>query len=196
MIIGVTGLIGSGKSQVAAVFGSLGAEVVNADAIGREVVDSDPGLLYSLVLEFGDAILTPQKTLNRRQLGQLAFASPSGATRLNRIVHPALLNRLDGYVADARRKKTILVIDAALLIFWNYHKRTDTTVLISATKAIRRTRALAAGLTRMEFEQRTKAQLPERILRKETDYVLSNNGTLKDLQRRAEKLYLQIVELG
>lgn len=196
MIIGVTGLIGSGKSAVTAIFKSLGAEVADADLLGKEVVDNDPGVLYRLALEFGDSILTRHKTLNRRELGRLAFASKEATARLNDIVHPALLKKLDDIIAQARKNNRILIIDAALLIYWNYHKRIDVTILVSSTADCRRRRMMAKGLTESEFRSRTASQLSEGVLRQAADLVLTNNGTLENLQKQAEKLYRDLTEMG
>jgi dephospho-CoA kinase len=196
VIIGVTGLIGSGKSAVTAIFKSLGAEVADADLLGKEVVDNDPGVLYRLALEFGDSILTRHKTLNRRELGRLAFASKEATARLNDIVHPALLKKLDDIIAQARKNNRILIIDAALLIYWNYHKRIDVTILVSSTADCRRRRMMAKGLTESEFRSRTASQLSEGVLRQAADLVLTNNGTLENLQKQAEKLYRDLTEMG
>jgi dephospho-CoA kinase len=196
VIIGVTGLIGSGKSTVTGIFKSLGAGVADADRIGKEVVDNDPGVLYQLALEFGDSILTPHKTLNRRELGRLAFSSKEATARLNDIIHPALLKRLDNIITQARNNNRILIIDAALLINWNYHKKIDITILVSSTADRRRKRMMAKGLTESESRSRTASQLSEGVLRQAADHVLTNNSTLEKLQKQAEKLYRVLTEMG
>jgi dephospho-CoA kinase len=196
VIIGVTGQIGSGKSAVTAIFKALGAEVADADLIGKEVVENEPGILYRLVLEFGNSILTPHKTLSRRELGRMAFASKDATRRLNDIVHPALLKKLDDLIDQTRQNQGILIIDAALLIYWNYHKRMDLTILVSSTADRRRKRMRAKGLTEEEFRSRTASQLSERALRQVSDYVLTNNGPIVKLQKQAEKLYQDLIELG
>jgi dephospho-CoA kinase len=194
MIIGVTGLIGSGKSEVATVFGKLGAKILDCDAIGKEVVDSDKNVLYKLVLEFGDSILTRQKRLDRRQLGRLAFSSIEKTELLNSIVHPPLLKRLDELVTDVRRKKYHAAIDAALLIYWNYHTKIDHTVLVSSTAAIRFERLQEKGSTLEEIRQRNRSQQTFSHLRKRSDSVITNNKDLSSLHKKAEKLYRQLTE--
>lgn len=196
MIIGVVGLIGCGKSTVTDVFASLGAEVIDADVIGREVVDSDPVVLYRLVLAFGDTILNRDNTLNRRELGHLAFANADATQTLNKIVHPELLRRLDAKIASARGRKIHAVVDAALLIYWEYHTKVDTTILVTATADRRRQRMAGRGLSADEFRARTKSQLSESYLKKNADIILANNNTLDSLRRRAEKLYRELTEKG
>jgi dephospho-CoA kinase len=192
MILGVTGLIGSGKSEVAGVFGRLGARIIDCDRIGREVVENDQEILYRLSLEFGSNILDKKKRLNRRQLGHLAFESPDKTAFLNSIVHPALLAELDRRLEHARKNHYHAVVDAALLIFWKYHQKMDFTILVSSFTRNRIRRLIAAGLTTREIDQRTKSQLPLSHLRKHSDFVLTNNNDRGELRKKAKILYLEL----
>ncbi|MDH4156948.1 MAG: dephospho-CoA kinase [candidate division Zixibacteria bacterium] len=94
MLIGVTGQIGAGKSTAAAILKSFGAAVVDADKIGRQVVDDNPPLLRWLVRAFGDRILNRRGNLDRRRLAALAFENDASGQRLNQLVHPYLLKEL------------------------------------------------------------------------------------------------------
>ncbi|MEZ5359216.1 MAG: dephospho-CoA kinase [Candidatus Zixiibacteriota bacterium] len=196
MIFGIVGLIGSGKTAVTEVFARLGAEIIDADKIGREVVESDPSVLYQLVMAFGETILKKDRSLDRRKLGQLAFANPEATNKLNEIVHPELLRRLDEKVNAARVAGRHAVVDAALLIFWNYQGKMDTTIVVTARAANRRKRLLGRGLSAGEVAARTKSQLSEAYLKKHADIILSNDGSLKSLISRAEKLYCELTEKG
>lgn len=192
MILGVTGLIGSGKSIVARTIEEQGAVLIDCDAIGREVVESDPELQYRLVLEFGASILTNRKTIDRRALGRLAFSSPENTDKLNAIVHPALLKELDRRMAEVRRKKQNAVVDAALLIYWGYQRKVDATILVTATAKNRFARLRATGLTDTEIMQRTKSQLPLSELKQHSDFVLTNNADRRSVQAKAVKLYRRL----
>lgn len=196
MIIGVTGLIGSGKSEVTSVFEKLGALHIDADAIGREVVDSDPVVLYRLIMTFGNSIIRKNHTLNRRSLGQLAFSSRDNTELLNAIIHPGLLRRLDSRIAEARHHGRDAVVDAALLIYWNYHRKMDATIIVTATTTNRLARLTAAGLTPDEIRQRTKSQLSGAYLRARSDYIISNNGDRDSLHVKAAKLYHELIKRG
>ena len=90
----ITGGIGAGKSTVSALLAELGAVVVDADLIGRQVVEDNTDVLAALVKAFGRRILTDKGTLDRRRLGRLAFATEASRARLNGIVHPPLLREL------------------------------------------------------------------------------------------------------
>jgi len=192
MIIGVTGLIGSGKSAVAAVFGSLGAAVIDCDRIGREVVETNETIRYRLVLAFGRSILTGSRTLNRRRLGLLAFGSAEQTELLNSIVHPPLLSRLDREMAEATQSGHHVVVDAALLINWGYHRKMDYTILVSATAENRTKRLLSCGLTLEEIRLRTKSQLPLSYLRRFADRVIVNDSDAAALQVKAEETYWEL----
>ena len=196
MIIGLTGLFGSGKSEVAAVWEKLGAEAINADALGREVVKNDPMVFYRLILEFGPSIIGREGRLDRHRLGLLAFASRERTEVLNAIVHPPLLERLDRRIAQARRRKRPLVIDAALLVFWGYHRRVDGTVLVTATRENRYRRLKRRGFSEEEILRRSRSQLPEAALRRSADHILANNKDLLSLQKKAALLFRRLAERG
>ena len=196
MLIGLTGLIGSGKTEVASVWASMGARVLSGDDIGREVVENDSRILKKLVNEFGTSILNKNKNLNRRRLGKLAFASRENTEKLNAIVHPALLASLDREINNSRKNNIDTVVDAALLVHWNYHKKMDFTVLVSSFQRLRFRRLSERGMTLDEIKQRTKSQLPLAVLRRKADYTLTNNTNLNDLRVKARKLYLSLSERG
>lgn len=196
MLIGVTGLIGSGKSAVATAFGEMGARVIDCDRLGRIVVETDAAVQSRLVQAFGTSILSRAGRIDRRQLGRTAFASLEGTAALNRIVHPPLLALLDAEIARTRREYVDAAVDAALLIYWKYHRKMDYTVLVTATAERRRGRLLTSGLTAAEIRQRTAAQMSEKALRACADFVITNNKDLASLRTRAKKLYTKMSKMG
>jgi dephospho-CoA kinase len=196
MIIGLTGIFGSGKSEVARIFGEMGAQIIPADDIGKQVVDSDPLIRYRLVLAFGNSILSPDHRIKREKLARLAFASAKATQKLNEIVHPALLCELDRLLEDSRKQKGNIVIDAALLIYWDYQIKMDITIVVTAPSADRQRRLLAKGFSREEIEKRTKSQLSQSALGLKADMVLKNNGTLAELQGKARNLYISLTKNG
>ena len=132
MIIGLTGQIGAGKSTAAEILKTFGAFVINADDIGRAVVEKSLPLRRKLVIAFGAAILDRKGNLNRRKLASLAFASPEATAKLNALVHPPLIKLLESQIKAAARKYPVVVIDAALLLQWPLHKTLNQIVLITA----------------------------------------------------------------
>src|SRR2546421_2736206 len=114
-VLGLTGGIGSGKSLVAAMFGRLGAEVVDADRLAREVVEPGQPALTQIVESFGAGILLSDGHLDRAKLGHLVFADPSARVRLNAITHPVILERMRQEIAARTGRDGLLILDIPLL---------------------------------------------------------------------------------
>ena len=188
MLIGLTGLIGSGKSEVARIFEKNGAFVISADKIGKNVVEKNMSILKKLVKTFGSVILTKSGKLNRKQLGRLAFSSESKKLKLNNIVHPVLLKELSAQIKKALQKYDIVIIDAALLTYWGWDKKVDITILVDTILRKRIQRLKARGYTESEVRERTNSQLKLSELKKRADYILTNNSTLKVLEKKVENI--------
>ncbi len=197
MLIGITGQIGTGKSEVAAILKKHGAFIISADKIGLEVVESNPAIIRRLIRAFGYEIVTKSGRLRRKKLARLAFSSEENKRKLNQIVHPALLKSLGQQVRSALKKHTLVVVDAALLVDWGWHKKVDLTILVHAGKNIKIARLLKKGFTRKEAIMRLKLQLKYSGLREHSDVVILNNKTKKQLEKRVRiilKSYLKSVD--
>jgi dephospho-CoA kinase len=188
MLIGITGQIGTGKSEVARLLEKHGAYVISADQIGREVVEKNRRILRELVRSFGAEILTPSGKLRRRRLGELAFATPAGKRILDKIVHPRLLQELNRQTAQAIKKHDLVVVDAALLVDWQWDKRVQYTVLVHSRNEIKAARLLKKGYSRAEIITRAKSQKGFMELRKHADFIIHNNKSLNSLEVQVEKL--------
>src|SRR3990167_3725849 len=118
MLIGLTGGIASGKSLVAEELKRLGAHLVDADEIAREVVKTGLPAYNGIVKEFGEKILNPDKTINRKELGRIIFSNAELRKRLEQITHPKILDEMDKRILAIRSKnpKATIIVDAALLI--------------------------------------------------------------------------------
>ena len=196
LLIGITGGIGSGKTEVAKVFQKLGAKILSGDEIGKDVVEKNPQLLKKLVKTFGHEILDSKKRLNRKKLGVIAFSSPSSTKKLNQIVHPFLLKDLKEKIKSLKKKgyKKTLVIDAALIVEWGLQKETDFLIFVDCPKEKRIERLIQQkGYSKKEAEGRIKAQLPESKKRKLADFTIENEGNLRGLRKSAEVLWKEIV---
>jgi len=189
MLLGIYGQIGSGKSEVARLFQKLGAYIISADLIGKEVVEKDQRVLKKLAKTFGDNILTPTGKLRRRKLGEIALASEENKNKLNKIVHPYLLKELSRKSKEASRKYNIVIIDAALLIDWGWDKKVDKTILVHAGDKVKISRLIKKGYSPKEALMRIKAQLKYSDLRNHADIVVFNNRSLESLKKRVEKIF-------
>lgn len=196
ILIGITGGIGSGKTEVAKVFQRLGAKILSGDEIGKDVVENNPELLKKLVENFGDEILDSKRRLKRKKLGEIAFSSPSLTRKLNRMVHPFLLKDLKEKIKSLKKRgyKNPVVIDAALIVEWGLQEKLDYLVFVDCSKRKRIQRLIEQkGYTGKEAEQRIKAQFPESKKRKYADFILKNDLGLKELRAKAKALWKRIV---
>ena len=199
MIVGVTGGIGAGKSQVCAVFDREGALVIEADAVGREAVH-DPEVLRLLVETFGPDILDENGVLVRRELGRRAFASTVARDRLNAIVWPTLVEKLKGCArsALAERPERPVVIDAALILEWGGPRELcDLLVVVTAPETVRIRRAMEGkDLSEAEVRERMASQLPESDKVEAADFVIDNAGSVAEMDTKAQAVWRQIVQSG
>ena len=195
MLIGITGQIGSGKTTASKIFKSLGAAIIDADKIGREVVENSPALVKRLTTRFGDAILNKSGKLNRKRLAQLAFADPKSKAALNRIVHPYLLKELRQQEQKLGRSYEVVVIDAALLLDWKLDREVDFVLVIHASQPTRFRRVRSRGIGLADARARQAAQLPFSEYRRLADRVILNNKTEADLRRKLERLYARLTAI-
>lgn len=195
MIIGITGGIASGKTEVANVFQKNGAKIISGDDIGKEVVEKNPSVLKKLVKMFGKGILNSKGRLNRRKLGEIAFASEKNKEKLNRIIHPYLLRKLRHRITKfrkARKSRKILVVDAALIVEWKLYKELDSLVLVTSSLEKRLERLKKLRFSKNEALNRIKRQLTDSQRRRYTDFVIRNNGSLKELKNKALAMWKRV----
>ncbi|MDP2959949.1 MAG: dephospho-CoA kinase [candidate division Zixibacteria bacterium] len=190
-IIGITGGIGSGKTEVAKIFKKLGAKILSGDEIGKEVVEKNSSVLKKLVKSFGYEILNRDKNLNRRKLGKIAFSTVENKDKLNKIVHPYLLSNVKKKIREYRKKeKGIVVVDAALIVEWGLQKDLDYLVLVEANLKNRLKRLkVNLGYSQKEALGRIKMQLKDKTRRKYADYIIRNDKDLKELRRKTVSLW-------
>lgn len=190
MLIGLTGGIGSGKSVVARMLASLGAAVVDADAIAREVVEPGEPALARLVEAFGPDVLNPDGTLDRRALGRRVFQDEGARKTLEGIVHPAIRTRtwerIGALMATGRHPA--VVWDVPLLFEVGAGNLVDQVWVVTAPRPVRleRLRQRDPDLSREELERRMAAQMPleEKVAR--ADVVIDNGGDLATTRRQVE----------
>lgn len=187
MLLGLTGRIGTGKTEVARILKQRGALVISADAIGRSVVENKPAVLKKLVRGFGEGILSNKGRLNRRKLGRIALANEESRRRLNEIVHPILLRELARQVKIALKRSRLVVIDAALLIDWGWQKKVDKVILVEAPDKVCIQRLLKKGYSVTEAKARLRAQLPNSVLKEYADVVIPNGKSLEVLQVKVKQ---------
>ena len=191
ILIGLTGNIASGKSQVAKILADLGATIIDADVLAREAVRPETQALRDIVKRWGKEILKTDGSLDRTALRQIVFADQSELDALNRIVHPGVTRLRDREIARAReRGDQIAVCVIPLLFERNLVDEFDAIVLVDAPRPLRLERLVATrGLEETDAMNMIAAQMPAELKRARADYVIENNGSLEDLERDVEALW-------
>lgn len=168
--------------------------VIDADRLGHAVLEEDEQARDALVAEFGGGILGSDGAIDRVALGDAAFSDPSRVARLNAIVHPPLLERLDRVLERAREAGAELaVVDAALVFEFGLGEVLDTLVLVTAPPEIREERLRQGrGMDRERFRRITESQIPDEEKMSACDYVIVNDGSIEKLLAEADAVLASI----
>ena len=192
---GLTGGIACGKSTVARYFRELGAYILDADCLGHELIE--PGqLAYEQIVErFGKQILESAGGIDRRKLGAKVFADTKALRALNAILHPRIIGRIDelAHAHQARDPHAVIIVDAPLIfeagIAGNFRK----VIVVWCRPEQQLERLMAkASLSRLEAEQRIRAQMPAEEKRRRADYVIDSSGSFENLREQAGVIYAEL----
>jgi len=195
MLIGLTGGIGSGKSIVAGMFKSLGAYIIDADQISRELMTPGSETYKKVVNTFGQEILKDDQGIDRKKLGDIVFGDPEEIARLNECTHPAIFREVDREIDEIRQKNPdgIIIIDAALLIETAAHERFDKLIVVYADEETQLKRLKERdGFPEEEAQKRISSQMPLKDKIKYADYVIDNDEGLENTQKQVEEIYKKL----
>ena len=179
-VIGVTGITGSGTSSVAEILAERGGFVVHADKLAHETMIKGEAAYIEIVEAFGCGILSEKGEINRRALGAKVFGSKSELAKLERIIHPRVIERTKVLVEKLARASTysFAVIDAPLLIESGMHTMCDSIWLITATNELRTARIIARDeITGEAVKRRLASRINEEKLRSHAMIIIENNGS-------------------
>ncbi|MBC2680841.1 dephospho-CoA kinase [Corynebacterium anserum] len=192
--IGLTGGIGSGKSTVSKKLDEMGAFVVDADKIAREIVEPGEPALAELAEEF-EGILNEDGTLNRQELARQAFASREATKKLNSITHPRIRERTDELFHEAELEgEKVLVYDMPLLIENGEADRVDHVLVVDAPDDVRVKRLTQyRNLDEKDARARIDAQIDRETRLAVADTVLDNSGDLEELMEQVESFWDEVV---
>lgn len=190
--VGLTGGIGSGKSEVSRRLAEHGAVVVDADAVAREVVEPGTPGLAEVVAEFGEGVLLPDGSLDRERLGSIVFADEERRARLNAIVHPRVGERMRELVEQAPGD-AIVVYDVPLIAENGLAGMYDLVVVVD-TPVEEQVRRLTGrrGMTEADARARIAAQATRERRLEIADRVIDNSGTLERLAGQVDELWADL----
>ncbi|MEU7876689.1 dephospho-CoA kinase [Microbispora bryophytorum] len=187
--VGLTGGIGSGKSEVSRRLAARGAVVVDADKIAREVVEPGTPGLAEIVEAFGEGVLRPDGTLDRERLGAIVFADAEKLKVLNGIVHPKVGERSEQLQREAP-DDAVVVYDVPLLAENNLAARYDVVIVVDTPDDVRLERLLRLrGMREADARARIAAQASREERLRIADIVIGNESSLDDLDAEVDKVW-------
>lgn len=192
LLIGLTGGVATGKSTVAKLFKACGAEVIDADALARQVVQPGKPAWRDIVRLYGEQVLEPDRTLNRPALARIVFRDPRKLRTLSRIIHPRVAREQSRLTRDIARKDphAIIVYDVPLLFEASVDKRVDRIIVVSADRETQIARLQRRNcLMRTEALQRIRSQMPLASKIKQADHVIDSTLPLSQLKRAVKDVY-------
>ncbi|MCE2488919.1 MAG: dephospho-CoA kinase [Anaerolineae bacterium] len=181
VVIGLTGNIAVGKSQVLGQLQALGAGVIDADRVARDVLEPDGAAFARVVAEFGEGLLDAQGRIDRAALGRLVFADAAALARLEALTHPVIRRRIDELARAA--PQPVLVIEAIKLLEGELAGAVDAVWVVDAAPETQLARLTGQrGMTPADARQRLLAQNPQADKLARADLVIRNDGSLAALQ--------------
>lgn len=188
IVIGITGGFGTGKTTVARMLGAKGAKILDADKIAHAALKRNSDTYGKIKTYFGRAVLKKDGSINRKKLAELAFTDRRKTTTLNSIVHPFVIKKIKSCMRKAG-KKSVIVIDAPLLIEAGLAGIVDKLVVVKTTPKIQLARCIKRKFKKGEALSRIKIQMPLKKKVRMADFVIDNNGSLIKTKKEVEKLW-------
>lgn len=193
--VGLTGGIGSGKSEVSRRLAALGAVVIDADLLAREVVARGTDGLAEVVQAFGD-VLTPAGDLDRPAVGRLVFGDETARRKLEGIIHPRVRVRA-AEIEAAAPAGAVVVHDIPLLVETGQADRFDQVLVVDVPPEIQLDRLMnVRGMSEDEARARIASQTSREDRLAAADLVVDNSGTLAELDRRINEIWSALTAVG
>ena len=195
LLVGLTGGIATGKSTVSEILRGLGAVVLDADVLAREVVEPGQPALEAIVREFGREVLQPDGRLDRKRLAAIVFAAPERRKRLEAITHPAIRDRFVGRLAEleAQGVDGLVFWDAPVMIETGGHKAMERLVVVVTDAATQRARAVSRDGDAADVERRIANQMPLEDKARLADYVIDNSRDRAATEARTREVHAALL---
>lgn len=197
LVVGLTGGIAAGKSLVSQYLRELGAQIIDADLVARELVSPHSSAMQEIVRHFGSEIVNEDGSLKRKELGQLIFRFPAQRKVLNEIMHPHIIARIADAINEYRAlgRAPLIVVDAPLLIETGLHQLVDEVWLVDIPEELQILRLRERdGLTEEAARQRLQSQLPLAEKRKYAYRIIDNSGEMLETKELIHRIWQQVVK--
>ena len=194
MIVGLTGGIGSGKSEVSRRFENLGIDVIDADVIARDVVSIGKPALNKIAEHFGQQILNTDKTLNRGKLRELIFNNQSEKKWLEDLLHPLVRTEIISQLNKS--KSAYQILSSPLLLETSQHEIVDRILVVDADESLQISRAMQRDTSNPDQIKKIMSTQMDRSKRcAKADDIISNHGDLDELDTQVKQLHSFYVNL-
>ena len=196
LVVGLTGGIGSGKSTVSALLAALGAVVVDADRIAREVVEPGQPAYEAVVERFGPGVVAPDGTLDRPKLGEIVFADPAARKDLEAITHPAIGVRMNELMAAEAETDHVVILDVPLLVESGRTGMAGILVVDCDPEVAVRRLVEQRGMKEDDARRRMASQASREERLATADFVIDNSGSRADLEAAVDRAWEWIQSLS
>jgi dephospho-CoA kinase len=190
-VIGLTGGIGSGKSTVSRILSGLGAKIIDADLVSREIMSKGQEAYNEIVGYFGENILDERGEIDRKRLGLIVFEDAQKLKKLNEITHPKIIEKIKAMIMEAKKENyKVIVVDAALLIETGLYQMMDEIwmVVVDIETQIKRIMK-RDGFSYEEALKRIRSQMPLEEKIKYADFIINNSKTLEKTEEQVKLLW-------
>ena len=193
-LVGLTGGIASGKSTVAEILKRQGAAIINADVLAREVVEPDRQAWTEIVNTFGTAVLQPDRALDRQKLRAIIFDDAAARKKIESIIHPQVRALAEQRIREhAAAGYAVIVYEVPLLFEGNLQEWLRPVILVACDVDTQRNRLQSRdNLSAAQAQKHIDAQMSLEAKRRLADYVIENNGSLEDLERKVQAVLEKI----
>ena len=188
-VVGLTGLIGSGKTVVGKIFTDLGIDVIDTDTIAREITQKDGAAINAIIHNFGAEFITPLGALDRKKMRENIFAVPELRYKLEQVLHPLILLEVLDQIRNNTGDNYIIVIVPLLFKSLKYLSLICRSIFVDCKEAVLISRVKErSGLTTAEVKDILKTQTPRSLQLSLSDDVLHNNGSIFELTSQVTQL--------
>ena len=194
--VGLTGGIGSGKSEVSKFFHKWGSFIFDADKEAKNIIDKNETAQQEIIKEFGSDVINIDNKIDKQKLARVAFQDEFHQLNLNSIIHPYVFKKIDETFDKIKldNKHKIFVVDAALIYESGADTHMDFVIVITSLLRFRAERAMGRGnMTREDFMKRVDLQWTDEDKAHMADYIISNNNSLEDLKKDARKIFDKLI---
>ena len=196
LTIGLTGGIGSGKSEVAGMFGQLGVPVIDADVIAHQIVQPGTEALTEITTAFGETILTSEGTLDRAKLAGIVFSDAGMKQRLEAIIHPRVRDQIRAF-KDTHKNEPYIMVVIPLLLESGQRDLVDRILVVNAAEPVRIQRVRTRdGRSEEQIRSIIGNQADDAERHAAADDTIDNNGSLDDLLISVRKLHQQYLSFA